>query len=66
MNRRWLFAVPFLSALYWGSCRDTTPAHVLPLPSGSELDVRYALCAFASSMIALIVTGVILQHTKSL
>ena len=28
MNRRWLLAVPFLSALFWGSCRDPMSNHV--------------------------------------
>jgi hypothetical protein len=63
MHRKWLLAVPFLWALFWGSCRDTTPQHSLPLPSGTELDWRFAICAWSSSMIALIITGVVVRET---
>ena len=57
MNRRWLLAVPFLSALFWGSCRDPMSNHAGAI-NLTELDVRYAVCAWAFGMIALIVIGV--------
>ena len=57
MNRRWLLAVPFLSALFWGSCRDPMSNHASAI-NPTELDVRYAVCAWAFGMIALIVIGV--------
>ena len=63
MGRRWLLAVPFLSAIFWGSCRDTIhPA--FPVPSGPEMDVRYAICAWASGMIAVIILGVAVGESK--
>lgn len=64
MNRRWLLAVPFLSALFWGSCRDPLNHPLLPVPSAAEMDVRYAVCAWASGMIALIVIGVAVRESR--
>lgn len=64
MSRRWLFAVPFLSALFWGSCRDTSNHPLLPLPSGTEMDIRYAICAWATGMILVISLGVAVQAAR--
>ena len=63
MNRRWLLAVPFLSAIFWGSCRDPMASHA-SVVTMTELDVCYAVCAWAGGMIALIIVGVLVQESR--
>jgi hypothetical protein len=58
MCKRWLVMVPFLSAIFCGSCRvkeTTLPASMV------EMDVRYAVCAWASGMITLVLFGVFVR-----